>query len=558
MIKFGFLGRVSTEDQQDPESSRAWQLTRAKALIEPRDGIIVAEYFDIDKSRSIPWPRRPQASALLAALKNPDRGFDAVVIGEPHRAFYGNQYGLTFPVFEHYGVPLWVPEVGGPIDPKNEAHDLVMSVFGGMSKGERNRVKIRVRTAMAAQAQGEGRFLGGRPPYGYLITDAGPHPNPAKAADGKRLHKLEIDPEAMPAVIRIFAEFIAGHGFYAIAEGLTRDGIPSPSAHDPARNRHRCGIAWSKFAVRAILINPRYTGHQVWNKQRKDEVLIDVEDVALGHITKLRWNESGKWVWSEQVVHPPIIDRETFDQVQTMISGRAAATAGHKPHRRQHPYALRGCLWCGLCDRRMGSHWVNGAPYYRCRFPAEYALANRVEHPLNVNLREDAVIGHVDQWLAIEFAPHRLSETIRDLVEAQQAGTIIRASDDQETTRKIAECDRKLTQYRAALDAGANSATVAAWIAETEAEKARHQLAARPAPARTRMSEAEIKAVVDKLADIALVLEDADPDDKAEIFRQLGLKLAYHPGKQLVEAQIEVPQHWQIDSVRGPTRTLRT
>ena len=141
------------------ESSRAWQLTRSRALIDPRDGHIVTEYFDIDKSRSISWQRRPQATALLAALKNPARGFNAVVIGEPHRAFYGNQYGLTFPVFEHYALPLWVPEVGGPIDPANEAHNLVMSVFGGMSKGERNRIKIRVRTAMAAQAKDEGRFL---------------------------------------------------------------------------------------------------------------------------------------------------------------------------------------------------------------------------------------------------------------------------------------------------------------------------------------------------------------------------------------------------------------
>ena len=69
-----------------------------------------------------------------------------------------------------------------------------MSVFGGMSKGERNRIKIRVKAAMSAQAKDEGRFLGGRPPYGYLIADAGPHPNPAKAADGKRLHKLVLDP----------------------------------------------------------------------------------------------------------------------------------------------------------------------------------------------------------------------------------------------------------------------------------------------------------------------------------------------------------------------------
>jgi site-specific DNA recombinase len=29
-----------------------------------------------------------------------------VVIGEPQRAFYGNQYSLTMPVLTHYGVQL--------------------------------------------------------------------------------------------------------------------------------------------------------------------------------------------------------------------------------------------------------------------------------------------------------------------------------------------------------------------------------------------------------------------------------------------------------------------
>ena len=171
-------------------------------------------------------------------------------------------------------------------------------------------------------------------------------------------------------------------GIYAIVEVLTREGIPCPSAHDPARNRHRCGIAWNKFAVRAILVNSRYTGHQVWNRQRKDEVLLDVDDVALGHTSKLRSNETGKWVWSEQIEHPPIIDREPFDQVQSLLGGRASVPAEHKPHRARRPYALRGCLWCGICEQRMQSHWANSAPYYRCWFPAEYALADRIEHPL--------------------------------------------------------------------------------------------------------------------------------------------------------------------------------
>jgi hypothetical protein len=38
--------------------------------------------------------------------------------------------------------------------------------------------------------------------------------------------------------------------------------------------------------VRTILHNPRYTGREVWNRQRREEVLIDVDDVALGHETK--------------------------------------------------------------------------------------------------------------------------------------------------------------------------------------------------------------------------------------------------------------------------------
>jgi len=81
-MRFAFYGRVSTEDQQDPDASRNWQLTRARALVE-RHGEMVVEFFDVGQSRSIPWKRRPQAALLLDAFKNPDRGFDAVVIGEP-------------------------------------------------------------------------------------------------------------------------------------------------------------------------------------------------------------------------------------------------------------------------------------------------------------------------------------------------------------------------------------------------------------------------------------------------------------------------------------------
>jgi site-specific DNA recombinase len=43
--------------------------------------------FDTGQSRTLRWPRRPQAAALVAALADPNRGCDAIVIGEYERAF---------------------------------------------------------------------------------------------------------------------------------------------------------------------------------------------------------------------------------------------------------------------------------------------------------------------------------------------------------------------------------------------------------------------------------------------------------------------------------------
>ena len=118
------------------------------------------------------WVRRPQAAALVAALADPDRGWDAIVIGEYERAFYGGQYAAMAPLFEHYGIQLRTPEVGGRIDYHAEDHEQTMLALGLQSKREIARTRIRVRTAMATQTREQGRYLGGRPPYGYRL--AGP------------------------------------------------------------------------------------------------------------------------------------------------------------------------------------------------------------------------------------------------------------------------------------------------------------------------------------------------------------------------------------------------
>jgi site-specific DNA recombinase len=267
-LRFVFCGRVSTEDYQDPVTSRARQRDQAGALVAGH-GRIVAHFFDVGQSRVLPWARRPQAAALVAAMADPDRAFDAIVVGEYERAFYGSQYALMAPLFEHYGVQLWMPEAGGAVDFQAEGHEAMMTGLGIQPKREitRTRTRIRVRTAMAAQTREQGRYLGGRPPYGYRLADAGPHPNRVHAAWGRRGRRLDTDPDTAPAVRWIFAQRLAGHSLARITRALNDTGIPCPSAADPGRNTHRPGLAWSLTTVRAILANPRYTGRQVRNRQ---------------------------------------------------------------------------------------------------------------------------------------------------------------------------------------------------------------------------------------------------------------------------------------------------
>src|SRR5690242_12403093 len=203
-LRFVFYGRVSTEDWQDPVTSRARQREQAEALVRGH-GQIVAELFDAGESRTVAWARRPQAAALVAQLADPDRGWDAVVIGEYERAFYGSQYAAMAPLLEHYGVQLWMPETGGRVDYASERDEKTMTVLGLSSKREITRTSIRVRTAMAAQTREQGRYLGGRPPYGYRLADAGPYPNKAHAAWGRRGHCCVVPSrEQRRSVIQMF------------------------------------------------------------------------------------------------------------------------------------------------------------------------------------------------------------------------------------------------------------------------------------------------------------------------------------------------------------------
>jgi hypothetical protein len=413
-----------------------------------------------------------------------------------------------------------------------------MSVFGGMSKGERNRVKIRVRTAMGSQAKLQGRYLGGRPPYGYRIADAGPHPNPSKAAAGQRIHKLEPDPAAAPVVQRIFTMYVDGLSDRAIAALLNHEGIPCPSTHDAARNPHRTKTAWQAGAVRAILLNPRYTGHEVWNKQRKEERLIDIDDVTLGHRTHMTHNPVEEWIHSIEPAHDALVTKELFEAVQATRRQRARAQQRQERPGRQgslRPYVLRGRVRCALCGRKMQPSPIRDRVYYRCEFKEqEAALYPGLDHPRTINLREDIVCRALDAWIARAFESNRLTATIAALSAASLAASTAptHTPEQAQARQTIKECERRLARYQAALDAGAEPAVVTQWINDAQRDKdaARKKLNALPAVTRKKESPLaadQIKTITERLGDIAQRIQAVDAAKKGPLYEALGITISY-------------------------------
>jgi hypothetical protein len=141
--------------------------------------------------------------------------------------------------------------------------------------------------------------------------------------------------------------------------------------------------------VAAILANPRYTGRQVWNRQRTDHDLVDPANTGLGHKQVQRWNLPEGWVISRKPAHPALVSEADFIAAQDATAPRGPAG----PATRR--YLLAGLLACGRCGRRLESTWSNGKPAYRCRHGYTSATVPGTTRPKNTYVREDQVLPHL-------------------------------------------------------------------------------------------------------------------------------------------------------------------
>ncbi len=309
------------------------------------------------------------------------------MFGEYARAFYGSQETYLAPVVAPVRGAAVLREVDGPVDLDSPVHQALLLLLGAQSKLEVQRCRFRTTVAMQAQAREQGRHLGGRPPYGYRLADAGPHPNRTDAAYGRRLHRLEPDPLTAPWVRWIFARRLEGISAAGIARMLNEMGVPCPSKADRKRNPHRPGNAWRQRTVAAIVANPRYTGRQVWNRQQTNRRPTD--DVVPGVAGVRRLAASDQWAISDKPTHEALVSEADFVAAQKITAGAQAAGGSRRT------YLLTGLLRCAACGRSMDPQSSHGNPAYRCRHGHTSAHTPVMRRAANLYLREDVIVGRI-------------------------------------------------------------------------------------------------------------------------------------------------------------------
>lgn len=177
----------------------------------------------------------------------------------------------------------------------------------------------------------------------------------------------------------------------------------------------------------------------------------------------------------------------------------------------------------------------NGRNHYRCTYAAEYADTERLTHPRSVYVREDKIMELLDPWVGQAFSPSNLQRTLQAMADSQHSA--LDQNKAQVARDKLAMCNAKLERYRAALEAGTDPALVQQWIAETKAQMSIVESELRTLGGRRFMTPDEIATLVDAVSGIVAILQAAEPADKAELYRELGLRLTYEPGPRLIKAE---------------------
>ena len=259
-----------------------------------------------------------------------------------------------------------------------------------------------------------------QPPYGYI-----------KNPDDSRF--WVIDPEAADVVRRIYDMALEGYGLAEIANALGADGIVNPTYYWRSKGVNRSGskstlepTKWGHTTVKKILTLQEYCGD-----------VINFKSYSKSYKMKRRIEnpEENRAIFLN--VHEPIIDRATWEKVQTMQKG----TRRKKPTVTQEPSVFSGRLKCPECGGNLNFHFNqknHDIKYFSCQNHNSGLRKCSATHYIRLDFLEQVVLYEVNRLAA--FA----NEYEHDFVKTMLGRSVKVAENDR--ARKQRELNALLTR----------------------------------------------------------------------------------------------------------------
>ncbi len=255
---------------------------------------------------------------------------------------------------------------------------LTLNMLLSFAQFEREVTAERIRDKIAA-SKAKGMWMGGTPPIGY-------------EPDGRSLKIVE---EHASVVRAVFDRYLELGNVRQVAAQLARDRISSPRRHRIESGAAYGGVALSRGQIYSMLKYPTYVG----------EILHRGETF--------------------KGLHPPIIERDTWDRVQLLL---AEHQQGRRTIRSANASLLAGKLVDGEGEPLIAVHATKGSVRYR------YYVSRRMHHDpgqpgMRLPAREiesavcTAVAGlfvdplELAERLALDIAPDRLKALIASCAE---------------------------------------------------------------------------------------------------------------------------------------------
>jgi DNA invertase Pin-like site-specific DNA recombinase len=266
---------------------------------------------------------------MLRLLSEADK-YDAVLCMDIDRLGRGamHEQGLILDALKAAGVLIVTP--GKTYDLANDMDDSLISFKALFAREEYKMIRGRLRRGVMKTVH-DGGYVANAP-FGYVKVRVDKRPT------------LDIDEHEAVAVRMIFDMYCSGTGCPGIADTINALGY-----------RPRRSDKFNRTTVRKIIGNPVYIGKIAWNQYSFKRPKKD------GEKHRRTLNPQSEWIIADGK-HPPIIEKETFDRANEILTGRYHPPF-NKPDEVKNP--LSGILYCGNCgyvmvrmpyDKRPGQH----------------------------------------------------------------------------------------------------------------------------------------------------------------------------------------------------------